>query len=82
MPSFEPVITKGTATAPEQSFRPITYDPQETIETEGSYNYKSKGSSNNINFQPKTKRRQRLRKFPVHQKMHLLDLEIGETSLD
>ena len=56
MPSFEPVITKGTATAPEQSFRSITYDPQESIETEGSYNYKSKASSNNAFFQPKNEK--------------------------
>ena len=64
MPSFEPVITKGTATAPEQSFRPITYDPQETIETEGSYNYRSKASSNNINFQPKNEDETKIEEVP------------------
>lgn len=64
MPSFEPVITKGTATAPEQSFRSITYDPQESIETEGSYNYRSKGSSNNINFQPKNEEETDIEEVP------------------
>ena len=64
MPSFEPVITKGTATGSDQSFRSITYDPQESIETEGTYEYKGKAFSNNFNFQSKNEEDTEIEEVP------------------
>jgi hypothetical protein len=36
-----------------KTFRPIVYDAQDTIETEGTYNYQKKGSANNLNVNQK-----------------------------
>jgi len=33
-----------------KTFRPIVYDAQDTIETEGTYNYQKKGTGTNINL--------------------------------
>jgi len=46
--------TQPTKAQPQlKTFRPIVYDAQDTIETEGTYNYQKKGSANNLNVNQK-----------------------------